>query len=89
MFQGCRGRKNMLPFDFYVSSYNLLIEYHGQQHFDGGLYIYNKDDAFSYRQQLDSTKRNFCANNGINLLEITYKQDVPKALAEYFKAHCS
>lgn len=67
----CRN-KNTLPFDFFIPSHNLLIEYQGDIHFKiiegwGG------EVAFQQRQLHDKIKREFAITNGYNFLEITYK----------------
>jgi very-short-patch-repair endonuclease len=61
-----------LPFDFYLPDYNTCIEYQGEQH-------YKTIDAFGGREHLqrtqkhDQIKQNYCQQNNINLLEISYK----------------
>jgi hypothetical protein len=72
-FDDCKN-KLPLPFDFWIPSKNLLIEFQGKQHFDGGLY-YNKAKSLAHRHELDDLKRKYCISKGLGLLEITYKQD--------------
>lgn len=69
-FEEC---KNILPlpFDFYLSDYNMCIEYDGRQHFDiieiwGGELEYEK---IVFR---DSIKTEYCLKNNIKLLRIPY-----------------
>ena len=69
-FEDCKYKKK-LPFDFYVPSKNLLIEYQGEQHYNvvdgwGGL------EGLSFRKEKDEIKRQFCKKNGIRELEISY-----------------
>jgi hypothetical protein len=69
-FDGC-VYKNKLQFDFYVSSFNLCIEYDGRQHFEpveyfGGLNCFN-DQIIK-----DSIKNEFCYKNNIKLIRIPY-----------------
>lgn len=76
-----------LPFDFYIPSHNLLIEYDGKQHyapvdFFGGL------EGFEYQLLRDSIKNNFAKENGIVLLRIPYTvagNDIHVELDRYFK----
>jgi hypothetical protein len=60
-----------LPFDYYLSDYNALIELDGQQHFD------QSDNFFSsgleYVQNHDKIKTKYCYDNKISLLRISYK----------------
>lgn len=81
-FTDCRD-KHSLPFDFYLPQHNICIEYNGKQHYEiidffGGV------EAFKTRQQHDKIKREYCESNDINLLSISYKQDVKKELNNYF-----
>jgi hypothetical protein len=81
-FDDCKGRKNKLPFDFYIPKYNLLIEYQGEQHYMikehwGG------EREFIKLQVTDKLKKDYCSLKGIRLLEITYKDDVEKVLKEF------
>lgn len=63
------GGKN-LSYDFYLPSYNLLIEYQGEFH-DGTAQLQTKED-FKRQQEHDKRKFNYAKNNNINLLEIWY-----------------
>lgn len=81
-FKDCVGLKRNYPlmFDFYLSDYNLCIEFQGQQHYIPQYYIYSfKDEekgkkAFEENQIRDEIKRKYCKNNNIKLLEIKYNQ---------------
>lgn len=69
-FNKCKNI-NKLPFDFYIKSFNLLIEYDGIQHlkivkYFGGL------KKFHECQHRDIIKNLFCLENNINLLRIPY-----------------
>lgn len=67
-FSDCRD-KNPLPFDFYLPSYNIIIEFDGRQHFEDIEY-------FTYRlktvQKHDKIKNTYCMTHGINLIRIPY-----------------
>lgn len=67
----CKNIKS-LPFDFYVPKYNLLIEYQGRQHYMS-VEIFGGEEQFKAQQRNDNIKRNYCKNNNIKLLEISYK----------------
>ncbi len=69
-FKECKNIRE-LPFDFYIESHNLCIEYHGKQHYEpinffGGIKTLNKT---IFR---DNIKINFCKDNNIKLLIIKY-----------------
>lgn len=69
-FEGCKN-KRMLPFDFYIPSKNLCIEYDGEFHYNpvdffGGIESLNKV------KEHDEIKNNFCKENDVNLIRISY-----------------
>ena len=67
-FSDCRDR-NPLPFDFYLSEYNTIIEFDGRQHFE-------EVEYFSYSLAMvrkhDTIKNNYCFENNIHLIRIPY-----------------
>ncbi len=63
------GERN-LSYDFYIPSYNLLIEYQGEYH--DGTVPYQTKKQFEKQQEHDRRKRVYAKNNNINLLEIWY-----------------
>lgn len=67
MFDNCRDVR-VLPFDFYLKEYNLIIEFDGQMHY---LPIYG-EEQLAYTQKHDKIKNEYCQNNGIDLLRIPY-----------------
>jgi len=63
-----------LPFDFYISEKNLVIEFQGEQHYKKmGKYFEQRAGGLKGRQIRDKIKKEFCKNNNINFLEISYK----------------
>ena len=73
-FKGLIGiNKGNLSYDFYLSQYNLLIEYQGKQHekYIKGFHKSKKD--FEKQLEHDRRKREYAINNNIKLLEIWYK----------------
>lgn len=72
--------------DFYLPDYNLFIEYNGEQHyvpmrFSGG------EIAFEKQQKRDKYIKNYCINNNINLMEISYKQNTKDKVFEYLNKY--
>ena len=64
----------MLPFDFAIIEKGKLlglIEYDGLQHFRG--WGSDKEDLENIKRR-DSIKDNYCKNNDIQLVRITYKE---------------
>lgn len=73
-FNDCRDEKP-LPFDFYITPFDCLIEIDGQQHFeptkfDGNIDMANK--KFALQQKHDNIKNNYCKNKNIPLLRLPY-----------------
>lgn len=68
--------KRELPFDFYISKMNMVIEFDGQQHFfpvDFGCGDAEKvQKQFELIKKRDSIKNEYCRNNGIMLIRIPY-----------------
>jgi hypothetical protein len=62
-----------LPFDFYLPKYNILIEYNGEQHYKKSGYFEKRAGGFEGLQYRDNIKKEYCQNNNIKLIEISYK----------------
>ena len=59
-----------LSYDFYLPSYNLLIEYQGEYH--DGTVLMQTEEEFLKQQEHDKRKREYAIMNNIDLLEIWY-----------------
>lgn len=81
-FLDCRNKKP-LPFDFYIPSLNVCIEYDGIQHFKPIEY-FGGVEAFEQRKRNDAIKNNYCLTNNINLLRIKYDQCINDELDNLF-----
>ena len=64
-FKDCKD-KYTLPFDFYIPSLNILIEYDGEGHYKD---IYGN---FEGRVKKDLIKTNYCLEHNIKLIRIPY-----------------
>ncbi len=73
-FDDCK-HINKLPFDFYLPNYNLCIEFNGIQHY-GPVDFFGGDDSFKKRILMDKIKSEYCENNNILLLTISYKENI-------------
>lgn len=74
-FSDCKNKRN-LPFDFYLPEYNTCIEFDGEQHFN--ISNRSKDVVknlknFNSTQHNDKIKDEYCQNNNIRLIRISYK----------------
>ena len=81
-FPNCVDKRE-LPFDFYVPSANLLIEFDGEQHFferTTGIFKGKFNDII----KRDLIKSKFAASSNFNLLRISWNEDVSNALSTYF-----
>ena len=87
-FKDCKGIKQQLPFDFYLSNYNILIEYDGLQHFEpvnfNGCSDEKALETHIAIKRTDEIKNNYCLANNINLIRISYKEkNIEDYLNEY------
>lgn len=84
MFINCR---NIYPlkFDFYLSDYNLCIEYDGELHYKSIEY-FGGEKTLKQTQINDKIKTNFCLNNDIKLIRIPYWElkSINNKLNEFF-----
>lgn len=73
-YNSCRDIKP-LPFDFYLTKYNCLIEIDGEQHYSSVCFGGNYEDIekrFLLQQQHDKIKTDFCKTHDIPFLRIPY-----------------
>ncbi len=64
--------QRLAKFDFYLPDYNILIEYDGIQHFVIGNGQYDNPEKFKITQQHDQFKNQWCKDNNITLIRISY-----------------
>lgn len=64
---------NNYKLDFFIPSRNLIIEYNGEQHYKP-VEMFGGAKAFHKQQQRDKNVRDYCKDNNIYLLEISYLQ---------------
>lgn len=72
-FKGCRYKKP-LPFDFYLPTLRIVIEYDGEQHFKPFDHFGGKKRLKLYKKR-DSIKNSYCLENNIKLIRINYQID--------------
>ena len=81
-FKGCKLQK-LLPFDFYLPEYSLLIEYDGEMH-DRPWQSKDKkvvERKLKLTRLRDKTKDDFATANGYTLVRIRYDEDLEEVLA--------
>lgn len=73
-FETCRFKDTnaLAYFDFYLSEYNILIEYDGIQHFKYFSSGWNTKEKYLKTVEHDNFKNNWCKENGIKLIRIPY-----------------
>jgi hypothetical protein len=72
-FSDCMNAQgtDTLPFDFFIPSYNVLIEYDGEHHFQP-ISGWGGEAKFKITQQNDCIKNNYCQTHNITLLRLPY-----------------
>jgi len=73
-FNNCKNI-NLLPFDFYLPNNRICIEYDGIQHFKPINY-FGGIKTYMYIKNNDDIKTQYCLNNNIQLLRISYKDNI-------------
>lgn len=71
-----------LPFDFYLPTYNTVIEYNGKQHYEPIEY-FGGESSFKIQQLHDKIKEDYCKKNNIKLLSIPYNSNIKEQLNNF------
>jgi hypothetical protein len=66
-------------YDFYLPKHNMLIEYNGLQHYKP-ITFFGGEKGFEYLKQRDKIKEKYCLDNKINLIILSYKDDIERVL---------
>jgi hypothetical protein len=69
-FKDC-VHKQQLVFDFYLKQFNAAIEFNGRQHYMPVI-AFGGEKGFKEVQERDAIKREYCEENGINLIIIKF-----------------
>ena len=86
-FNGLYGvGSGKLSYDFAIPGYNILIEYHGRQHYKPIEY-FGGEKQFKVQKEHDRRKRKYAKENGYTLIEISYKYDTYEKVAAYLEEH--
>jgi hypothetical protein len=83
-FEKCKY-KLPLPFDFFIPSYNLCIEFDGEQHYKP-IEHFGGDNNFKKQIKRDQIKDKYCNDNKISLIRISYlnQNEISKILDNIF-----
>jgi hypothetical protein len=84
-FINCKNIR-CLPFDFYLSDYNMCIEFDGEQHFKTSK-VWGGQEKLKLIQLRDQIKTDFCKNNNIKLVRIKYNENILDKLASYLNMY--
>jgi hypothetical protein len=79
-FPGLKDRR-LLKCDFYLPNQNMVIEFHGRQHYEA-VNSFGGEKALIENRRRDQLKKNFLSANNIKFLEISYKVDLIEKLVE-------
>lgn len=71
-----------LPFDVYIPDRNCCIEFDGLQH-EKPILFFGGQEGFDIRQKHDKIKDEYCKNNDISLLRISYNQNIEEELNNF------
>ncbi len=63
-------------FDFYLPKYNIIIEYHGIQHYIFSQFFHGTIEEMNKRRKRDNDKKEFCKENNIKYFEIAYNTNI-------------
>ena len=72
-FPDCRNIFE-LPFDFYLPSFRIAIEFDGKQHYEPSEF-FGGAEAYERLIKNDKIKNDYCEDNFINLIRIKYDQE--------------
>ena len=60
-------------FDFYIPSFNLVLEFHGKQHYQFNSFFHKSEEEFIYRKEKDKIKKDNAIKNNLNYVSISYQ----------------
>lgn len=78
IFDDCKYRTN-LRFDFYIPEFNCVIEFQGIQHYKP-IDFFGGEKIFNEQKIKDKIKKDFCKNNNIKFLEVSYNDNIRKKI---------
>ena len=88
--KGIKGRLlNFIRPDFIlkVNGIEFWIEYHGKQHYLEMPFFHKIHEDFLKQQKRDQNERDYCKENGIILLEISYEYNTYEKVVNFLEEH--
>lgn len=73
------ARSGLLRFDIYVPQWDLLLDYHGIQHYTPQNPYHRNVGEYRRQQTNDTLKREVAPSNGFNYVILSYREDVGEA----------
>lgn len=64
--------RNKFRVDFYLPNDNMIIEFHGRQHYENTQFYKRSEEDFQEQLDRDRRLREYCKQHGITLIEIPY-----------------
>ena len=71
-------RSEKVFFDFYINTFKLAIEVHGQQHYKFNPLFHTSAQDFSSQRKRDARKKEWCEYNSITYIELPFNEKVEK-----------
>ena len=68
----CPSKRSALFLDFFIPSFSLGIEVHGQQHYEFCKFFHKTKAGFLTSQKRDFIKQDWCSLNSIDLIVLKY-----------------
>ena len=68
-------RKSTLYADFFIPNRSMIVEAHGEQHYKYNSFFFKDKKSFYRAKARDNDKRNWCEQNGITMVELSYKDN--------------
>lgn len=69
-------RRGTLRADFFIPNRNLIVEVHGEQHFQFNKFFFGSKLAFFRAQARDRDKKEWCRINDIKIVEFNHDEDI-------------
>lgn len=88
--KGIEGRLlNLIRPDFIlkINGIEIWIEYHGKQHYVEMSFFHKTHEDFLKQLKRDQNERDYCKENGIVLIEISYEYDTYEKVVNFLEEH--
>lgn len=79
------NRKSTLKADFFIPLRKLIIEVHGEQHFEFNNFFFANKMEFFKAKARDKDKKLWCDINGFTLIELNYNESIEEWRSKLWK----